>query len=190
MTRTLLIGFGLIMLLFGLNDLFTTRAHFVSSHPEPGKSVLSSPTAVTVIFSEEIAPESRITLVSTVTLEPSGELFYSGGEKVSATSAIDIYDPQHRSLKAVPLLELPNGLYRVDWTAIASKNKAQRFGSYYFASGMAVPDHILREGENSLREENFSYSDERNLPEKAVFAGLILVLIGVFWNHLPRRSQR
>lgn len=190
MTRTFLIGFGLIMLLFGLNDLFTIRAHFVSSHPEPGKSVPSPPDAVTVIFSEELAPESIITLVSTVTADPSGKLSYSGGDKVSATSVIDLYDPQHRSLKAVPLLELPNGLYRVDWTAIASKNKAQRFGSYYFASGMAVPDHILREGKSSLREENFSYFDERNLPEMAVFAGLILVLIGVFWNHLPRHSHR
>jgi methionine-rich copper-binding protein CopC len=190
MARMLLIGFGLIMVLFGLNDLFTTRAHFVSSHPEPGESVLFPPSAVTVIFSEELAPESKIALVSTVTLKPSGELSYSGGEKVSATSVIDIYDPQRRSLKAGLMLELPNGLYRVDWTAISSKNKAQRFGSHYFAVGMAVPDHILREGKHSLREENFSYSDERNLSQSAVLAGLILVLLGVFWNHLHKRSHR
>lgn len=178
------------MLLFGLNDLFTTRAQFVSSHPEPGESVLSPPTEVTVIFSEELAPESSIRLVCTVTLNPSGEPSYSGGQAVTATSVIEAYDLQHGSMKAVPLSELPSGLYRVDWTAVALKNKAQRFGSYYFASGMAVPGHILREGKNSLREENFSYSDERNLPQTAVFAGLILVLLGVFWNHLPKRSHR
>jgi hypothetical protein len=129
--------------------------------------------------------------VATVTLKPSGELSYPGGEKVSTSSAIDIYDPQHRSLKAILKLELPNGLYRVDWTAIAAKNKAGRSGSYYYAAGMAVPDHILGEGANSLRENDLHYFyDEQGTPASAVFAGFILVLTGVFWNYLPRRSSR
>lgn len=190
MVRTFLICLGIIMSLFGLNDIFTPRAHFISSNPEPGKSLYAAPTAVTVTFSDELAPESTISVVTTVTLKPTGDLSYSGGEKVSTSSAIDIYDAQHRSLKAILMLELPNGLYRVDWTAIAAKNKAGRFGSYYYAAGMAVPDHIMSEGKNSLQEEDINYFDERNLPESAVFAGLLLVLIGAFWNYLPKRSPR
>ena len=105
MTRLLLIGIGLILSLFGLNDLFTTRARFVNSNPAPGTSVYSPPTVVTVTFSEELAPQSEISVVSTVTLLPSGETSYSSGGKASTTSSIDVYDPQHRSLKAVLLLE-------------------------------------------------------------------------------------
>lgn len=191
MFRAFLICLGLIMSLIGLNDIFRPRAHFISSDPEPGKSLHAAPTAVTVTFSDELAPESTISVVSTVSLKPSGELSYPGGEKVTTSSAIDIYDPQHRSLKAILKLELPNGLYRVDWTAIAAKNKAGKFGSYYYAAGMAVPDHILREGKNSLREEDLHYFfDERGVPASAVFAGFILVLTGVFWNYLSRRSPR
>jgi methionine-rich copper-binding protein CopC len=190
MTRALLCGFGLILSLLGLNEIFTSRAHFITSNPEPGKSLYAPLTAVTVTFSDELAPESTISIVTTVTLKPSGDLSYSGGEKVSTSSAIDIYDPKHRTLKAILMLEPPNGLYRVDWTAIAAKNKAGRFGSYYYAAGMAIPDHILKEGKNSLQEEDINYFDEINFPESAVFAGLILVLIGVFWNYLPKRSPR
>jgi methionine-rich copper-binding protein CopC len=190
MVRTFLIGLGLIMSLFGLNHIFTTRACFVSSNPQPGKSIYAPPTAVTVTFSEELTSQSTISVVSTVRLNESGEPIYSGGEKVSTSSAIDIYDPQHRALKAILQLELPNGLYRVDWTVEAEKTKAQRFGSYYFAAGMDVPDHILMQGKNSLSEKDLYYSDEINLPQNAVFAGLILVLIGLFWNYLPKRSLR
>ena len=190
MVRTFLICLGLFMSLFGLNDIFTPRAHFINSNPEPGKSLYAAPTAVTVTFSDELAPESTISVVTTVILKPSGDLSYSGGEKISTSSAIDIYDPQHRSLKAILMLELPNGLYRVDWTAIVAKNKAGSFGSFYYAAGMAVPDHILRQGKNSLQEEDINYFDEKSLPESAVFAGSILVLIGVFWNYLPKRSPK
>jgi hypothetical protein len=190
MVRTFFIGWGLILSFFGLNEIFTPRAHFITSNPEPGKSLYAPLTAVTVTFSDELAPESTISVVTTVTLKPSGDLSYSGGEKVSTSSAIDIYDPKHRTLKAILMLEPPNGLYRVDWTAIAAKNKAGRFGSYYYAAGMAIPDHILREGKNSLQEEDINYFDEINLPESAVFAGSILVLIGVFWNYFPKRSPR
>jgi hypothetical protein len=49
MVRTLLIGFGLIMFIFGLADLFQTHPHFVSSFSEPGQSMASPPTALTVI---------------------------------------------------------------------------------------------------------------------------------------------
>ena len=134
MVRTLLIGFGLIMFVFGLADFFKTRPHFVGSFPEPGQSTVSPPTAVTVNFSEELSPESTISVVSTVTEKATGELSYSGGEKVNTTSAIDIYSPPNRSLKAILQLDLPNGLYRVDWNTLAVKTRAQRFGSYCPAS--------------------------------------------------------
>jgi methionine-rich copper-binding protein CopC len=190
MVRTFFIGWGLILSIFGLNEVFTPRAHFIASNPGPGKSLYAPLTAVTVTFSDDLAPESTISVVTTATLKPSGDLSYSGGEKVSTSSAIDIYDPQHRTLKAILMLEPPNGLYRVEWTAIAAKNKAGRFGSFYYAASMAIPDHILREGKNSLMEEDINYFDEINLPESAVFAGSILVLIGVFWNYFPKRSPR
>ena len=82
MVRTLLTGVGLIMLVLGLNNLFTGRAHFVNSNPEHSKSLYAPPTAVTVAFSDGLAPESTISVVSTISLKPSGELSYSEGEKV------------------------------------------------------------------------------------------------------------
>jgi len=190
MVRAFFIGWGLILSILGLNEIFTSRAHFITSNPEPGKSLYAPLTAVTVTFSDELAPESTISVVTTATLKPSGDLSYSEKEEASTSSAIDIYDPKHRTLRAILMLEPPNGLYRVDWTAIAAKNKAGRFGSYYYAAGMAVPDHILKEGKNSLQEEDINYFDGINLPESAIFAGLVLVSVGVFWNYLPKRSPR
>ena len=186
MVWTLLIGFGLIMFVFGLADLFQTRPHFASSHPKPGQSMASPPTAVTVTFTEELSPESTISVVSTVIVKPSGELSYFGGEKVNTTSAIDIYGPLHRSLKAILQLDLPNGLYRVDWNALAAKTRAQRFGSFYFGAGMPVPDHILREGTNSLREKDFEY--EEGWRASALGGGFIFILLGLFWKQFPRRT--
>ena len=81
MARAFLICLGLFMSLFGLNDIFTPRAHFISSNPEPGKSLYAAPTAVTVKFSDELAPESAISVVTTVILKPSGDLSYPGGKK-------------------------------------------------------------------------------------------------------------
>jgi methionine-rich copper-binding protein CopC len=186
MVRTILIGFGLTMLIFGLVDLFQTRPHFVSSNPEPGKSLYAPPTAVTVTFSDELTPESSISVVPTVSLKPSGEQSYSGGGKVNTTSAIDIHGPEKRSLKAILQLELPNGLYRVNWNVVAAKNGAQRYGSFYFSAGMAVPDHILREGTNSLEEKDVEYI--RDWRASALGGGVIFVLLGLIWKHFPRRS--
>ena len=186
MVQVLFIGFGLIMVVFGLTDLFQTRPHFVSSFPEPGQSMASPPTAVTVTFSEELSPVSTISVVSTVTEKTSGELSYSGGEKVNTTSAIDIYSPPNRSLKTILQLDLPNGLYRVDWNAVAAKTRAQRFGSFYFGAGMPVPDHILREGTDSLREKDFEY--EKGGRASALGGGFIFIFIGLFWNQFPRRT--
>ena len=186
MVRTLLIGFGLIMFVFGLADLFQARPHFVSSFPEPGQSMASPPTAVTVTFSEELSPESTISVVSTVTEKATGELSYSGGEKVNTTSAIDIYSPPNRSLKAILQLDLPNGLYRVDWNTLAAKTRVQSFGSFYFGVGMSVPDHILREGTDSLREKDFEY--EKGWRASALGGGFIFIFIGLFWKQFPRRA--
>jgi methionine-rich copper-binding protein CopC len=47
------------MSLIGLNDILMPRAHFISSHPEPGKSLYAAPTAVTVTFSDELAPSQQ-----------------------------------------------------------------------------------------------------------------------------------
>jgi len=184
--QVLFIGFGLIMVVFGLTNLFQTRPHFASSHPKPGQSMASPPTAVTVTFTEELSPESTISVVSTVIVKPSGELSYFGGEKVNTTSAIDIYGPLHRSLKAILQLDLPNGLYRVDWNALAAKTRAQRFGSFYFGAGMPVPDHILREGTDSLREKDFEY--EKGWRASALGGGFIFIFIGLFLKQFPRRT--
>jgi hypothetical protein len=107
-------------------------------------------------------------------------------KKVNTTSAIDIYGPLHRSLKAILQLDLPNGLYRVGWNALAAKTRAQRFGSFYFGAGMPVSDHILRERTNSFQEKDFEY--EEGWRARALGGGFIFILLGLFWKQFPRRT--
>jgi len=175
------------MVLFGGYDLILMpKAIFVEARPEPGKLLHEAPTAVLVTFSREIKPESNLSVLSTVTMKGSGEISYSGGERVSSSSSVDIYTPGKRSLKVILTTDLPSGLYRVDWSTVTAESQAKRYGSYYFGVDMPVPDHILREGSNSLREEDVNYSDEVNLPRSAVATGLLLMGLSAFGKWIPR----
>src|SRR5438128_3666797 len=60
--RGLFVLVGSLLLLVGVADLNALRARFVNSQPEAGTAVAAPPTAVTVSFSDELAPESRISV--------------------------------------------------------------------------------------------------------------------------------
>jgi hypothetical protein len=69
---------------------------------------------------------------------------------------------------------------------LVGKTRAQRFGSFYFGAGMPVPDHILREGTNSLQKKDFEY--EEGWRASALGGGFIFILLGLFWKQFPRRT--
>jgi len=183
-TRALFLFWGSVMLLFGTWDLLVPRARYVGSSLEPGAVVSSPPAAVTVSFSEELAPESEINVASTVSLSPSGERVYSGGEKVTAASGLDLGDPRRRTLRADLEPGLPGGLYVVNWKAVAAQGRAKRFGRFYFGAGMAVPEHIMSEMRGTLRERDYEYPLWGR--RSALLGGVLLVALGALLPRLTR----
>lgn len=169
------------MLLFGVYDLLTPRARYVNSSPAPGAELAAVPTSVTVGFSDELAPESTISVTSTITLSPSGEKVYLDGKKFTAAGP-DPSDPQHRTLRAVVEPGLPGGLYWVDWTAVAARGKSKRFGRFCFGAGMPVPPDITRDS-GALWERDYKWRGNR----AALIGGVLLIGLGTL---LPRMMRR
>jgi methionine-rich copper-binding protein CopC len=183
--RALLLFFGSLLLLFGAWELLAPRARYVSSHPAPGAALAAPPQEVLVSFSNELTPESNISVTSTVTLSPSGEKEYSGGKRFTATGP-DPRDPQRRTLRVELEPGEPAGLYWVQWKAVAARGKSQRFGRLCFGAGMTVPDHITRDMPGALREWNYRWRERR----AALLGGLLLVALGVVLPRLPLRGWR
>ena len=179
--RVLLFFFGCIMLLFGVYDLVVPRARYVSSSPAPGAELAALPASVTVSFSDELAPESTIGVVSTITLSPSAEKVYSDGKKFTAAGP-DPSDPQHRTLRAALESGLPPGLYWVEWTAVSASGKSKRFGRFCFGAGMPVPPDIRPDGAGALWERDYKWRGNR----AALLGGILLIGMGAL---LPRMMR-
>ncbi|MCL5282223.1 MAG: copper resistance protein CopC [Planctomycetes bacterium] len=176
--RILLALFGLSMLLGAIGDALTPHARYRQSRPEAASVLATPPAEVVIRFSREVTADSKIGVVSTVSILPSGEWSYSGGEDVVAQSGFDPNDPSHQSLRAVLRPGLPNGLYRVDWHTAAARGRAERFGSYYFGVGMPVPASITEELGGPLRERDVYDTDEVSL--RAVpFVGVLLIALAI-----------
>lgn len=176
--RVLLLFFGSIMLLFGVYDLLAPRARFVNSSPAPGAELATLPASVTISFSDELAPESTISVGSTITLSPSGENVYSDGKKFTAAGP-DPGDPQDRTLRLVLEPGLPVGLYWVNWTAVAARGKSKRFGRFCFGAGMPVPPDITRDEAGAVWERDYKWRGNR----AALLGGVLLIGLGAL---LPR----
>lgn len=180
--RVLLLFFGSVMLLFGMYQLIAPRASFVNSTPAPGAELAAVPTSVTVGFSDQLAPESTIGVISTITLSPSGEKVYSDGKKFNAAGP-DPGDPQQRTLRAVLEPGLPGGLYWVEWTAVAARGKSKRYGRFCFAAEMPVPPDITRDS-GALWERDYRWRGNR----AALLGGVLLIGMGALLPRIMRRE--
>ncbi len=177
--RILLAFFGLSMLSLPVGNALVPHARYRQSRPAPASVLATPPAEVVIRFSREVTPDSKIGVVSTVSILPSGEWSYSGGTDVVAQSGFDPNDPSHQSLRAVLRPGLPNGLYRVDWHTTAVRGKAERFGSYYFGVGMPVPDSVTRDLGGPLRERDVFYGTEKVSPRAVAFAGVLLIALAI-----------
>jgi methionine-rich copper-binding protein CopC len=183
MTRAVVLFIGAVMLQFGLSDLLAPRARYVRSSPEPGATLAAPPPAVTVSFSDELSPDSEISVRRTISLSPSGEKNYSREENVATVSRLEPADPHRRSLRADLAQELPGGLYVVNWSTIAARGRAQRFGTFYFGIGMPVPANITRDMRGAIRERDYKRRGRR----ATLISGVLLIALGVAQPWLPRR---
>ena len=191
--RMLLALLGVSMLLVTIPDVIAPRVRYRQSRPEPASVIATPPAEVIVRFSGELTQESTIRVASTVSVLPSGEWSYSGGKNVVAESGLDPNDPSHRSLRAVLRPRLPNGLYRVDWSTVAARGKAQRSGCYYFGVGMPVPASVTRDVGGPLRERDIYPYYEDVTPQAIALTGILLIALAILlpwlrpykWQGIP-----
>ena len=177
--RCLLLLLAAVMLLFGAVDRLVPRAHYVDSDPKPGSVLSRLPSAVTITFSNELAPQSEISIASTITLTPSGELLYADG-KTFSTLGPDSRDTRRLRVDLDP--GLGRGLYWVKWNAVAARGKAQRFGRLCFAVGMPFPTHITSDTPGGLMEWNYRFRDYRSV----WLGGVFLLGLGILLPRLTR----
>src|SRR5688572_24481474 len=71
--RALLLVLGAIMLIFGLWYQLAPRARYVESSPKPNSVHSGSPDNVTINFNRELSADSRMNVLSIITMSASGE---------------------------------------------------------------------------------------------------------------------
>jgi hypothetical protein len=132
------------------------------------------PDEIVLRFSESMGEQSSVALSSTITLTPSGEETYGTGGTI-ARAGPDRADPTRRTLRLGPGRRLPRGLYWVQWRTVAARSRAERSGTYCFAVGMPIPEHIRRDFPDGRRER-----DMRQRGRTAALAGgVILIALGL-----------
>lgn len=171
-SRVLSFIFGAALLLFGVVSLLVPRANFVSSTPPAGSTIAEPPTTVAVNFSNKLSPESRIDVVSTMRLSPSGEAEYLKGQSVVISSALNAGDPGGRSMRAELRPALHKGLYFVNWRTESAGWGAISYGKTHFAVGMPVPEHIIRDS-GTIWEQHFNYRGRR----AALIGGMVMIAL-------------
>ena len=178
-TKIALLSSGFALLLFGMWNWLIPRARYLSSSPGMNAVVATSPSVVAIDFSEELARESTISVASTITLAPDGEKIYGDGKRFTAKGP-GAEGTNPRSLSVSLDRDLPNGLYWVQWTAIAARGRSQRSGRFCFGVGMSVPDDTLRDMPDAVYERDYRFRDHRAV----VLSGVLLVGLGLLLPHL------
>lgn len=178
-TRIALLSFGFALLLFGMWNWLLPRARYLNSNPRPNEVVASSPPVVAIDFSEDLDRESTISVASTITVGPEGEMIYGDGKRFTGKGP-GLEDGKSRSLSVGLDGGLPNGLYWVQWTAIAARGRSQRSGRFCFGVGMNVPDHIKRDMPDAITERDSGYRRQRAV----ILGGVLLVGLGFILPHL------
>jgi len=161
---------GGVLLLFAAWNFLVPRPHYSTSTPAPSTVLSTMPDAVSVQFTGDLAPESSISVVSTVTVSASGEKAYGDGKRFTATRGADA-----RTLNVGLDSDLPNGLYWVSWSAVAARGRAKRFGNFCFSVGMPIPEGATRDRQGAVVEHDYQYREQRAV----LVGGFLLVVLGL-----------
>ena len=163
------------MLLTTACGLLQPHARLVAAHPAAGTTLASTPPVVALEFSDTLGPASTLSVSQTVVLDSSGQAEATGGTLVARVTGPTAIAAGGRALHVALPTGLPRGLFSVDWTTTAARGGAERFGALYFAVGMAVPEHIVRDGVS--RESETHHAE--NTPAEALLGGMLVILVGV-----------
>jgi methionine-rich copper-binding protein CopC len=180
-SRVLLFFFGAALLLFGVASLLVPRAKFVSSTPAAGSTIAEPPSTVIVHFSNKLSPESKIDVVSTLELSPSGEVEYLDGRSVVVSSGLNADDRSGKSMRAELRPGLHDGLYFVNWRTKSAPWRAITYGRTHFGAAMPVPEHITRSS-GTIWERDYYFRGRR-----ATLIGGVLMIALAF--ALPRIAR-
>jgi hypothetical protein len=163
----LLVGLGVLMLLFAGMDRLRARPAYVASTPEPGAQIAAASPAIRVTFNRALHPASTLSIVY-LPVVPS---FDDISRDVPAVSQLSP-DGDRRTLEATPP-SLTRGLYLVRWVAYPQGGGITRHGSFTFGVGVPVPPD-RRDMQYSLNERDSGERGRRS----TVAGGVLLLLIG------------
>ena len=179
----LLMALGLLMLIPAGCDVLTPKARLSASDPAGGAMLSGPPSDVTLTFSDELSPSSKLTVRRTVTLDEAGQLLYTGGTPVAGASGSSALSVDRRRLRVRLPDALPGGLYLVEWTTLRASGNYTRYGDLYFGVRMKVPRSI-RDGGVS-RETDPHARDRRAL----LGGGVLAILLGFAWRRYVNALQ-
>jgi len=163
--------------------LLMERQLLTATDPAGGVSLASPPSDVTLTFSDDLSPSSRISVHRTVTLDETGRQQHTGGRSVADASGSSALSVDRRSLRVRLPDRLPGGLYVVEWTTVRARDSDERHGDLYFGVRMPVPRSI-RDG-GASRERDPSEPDRR----ETLVGGILAILIGLAWRWYARELQ-
>jgi methionine-rich copper-binding protein CopC len=170
--RVLSFFFGGALLIFGGASMLVPRANFVSSTPPAGSTIAEPPTTVIVNFSNKLSPESRIEVMSTMSLSPSGDVEYPDSRSLVISSGLNAADPSGSSMRVELKPGLHKGLFFVNWRTKSAGWGTITYGKTHFAVGMPVPEHITRDSA-TVWERNYDDRGRR----AAVIGGVVLIAL-------------
>lgn len=121
MNRRIMIGVVLALAL-SLSLLGTALAHaeLVSSTPAAGSKLATAPSAITLVFSEEIDEQG-----SSFSVMDAKQAKVGGG-------MLDLNDLDHKTLAGTLNAGLADGVYTVAWEVITSEDQAKESGTFTF----------------------------------------------------------
>jgi methionine-rich copper-binding protein CopC len=163
-----LVGMGVLMLLFVGMDRLRSRPAYVASTPEAGAQLAGTPPAIRVTFNRPLHSASTLSLVY-LPVEPSLDDI---SRDVPAKSQLAATDADQRTLEVIPP-SLGRGLYLVRWTAYPEFGGVIRHGAFTFGVGVPVPPD-RRDMRYSLNERE---SDDRGR-RYTMLGGVMLLAFG------------
>lgn len=169
----LLVGLGVLMLLFAGMDRLRARPAFVEATPEPGAQVAAAPPAIRVTFNRALHQTSTLSIVYLPVVPSLDDI----SRDVPAVSQLAPGDGDRRTLEAIPPT-LTRGLYRVRWVASPAFGGIQRHGSFTFGVGVPVPPD-RRDMQYSLSERD---SGDRGRRYTMAGGVLMLVIGALIWG--------
>jgi len=173
--RALLLVVGAIMLIFGLWYHLAPRARYVDSSPATNSVLSESPGNVTINFNRELSAESRMNVLSIITMSPSGEEIQKT-EKLHTANGPDPSGASRNTLRVNVSSELPTGIYCVQWTVYPRYPGVRSHGMYYFGVGMPLPPYFTDASPYGLHEQYWP----RRRHRATLIGGVILLLMAFF----------